>query len=291
MKRKMIILGMFVILPLMAADFPEVKGWKREGKVRTYNPGNLWEYINGAAELFLAYGFESLQSCDLSQKKLVVTVDIYDMGDPLHAFGVFNTERPRDTKPLAIGAAGIVSPPYQCLLLKGTRYIKVNMYEGEIDEATGKVLLQALANALPGGDDVPEALTSLPQKDKKEGSEGFVKEGYLGLSELSNCIFADYKGKGDSEFQYFRMILGGKETVQSAWDRINAKWNATKLKDYPVLYKEIPYKGIVGVIRTDDELFGVTERGASHEQYYPVRCDDGNDRMCVLHVPIGRWFF
>ncbi len=250
---------MIVILPLMAADFPKVKGWKRESKVKTYNPGDLWEYINGAAELFLAYGFQSLQSCDLSQKKLVVTVDIYDMGDPLHAFGVFNTERPRDTKPLSIGMAGIVSPPYQCLLLKGTHYVKINMYEGEIDEATGKALLQALADALPGGDDVPEVLTSLPQKDKKEGSEGFVKEGYLGLSELSNCIFADYQGKGDSEFQYFRMILGAKETGQSVWDRISTKWKAKKIKDCPVLYKEIPYKGIVGIIRTDDGLFGVTD--------------------------------
>lgn len=259
MKRIMIFFLMMVVCPSMAGDFPKVKGWKPVGEVMTYNAGNLWEYINGAAELFLAYGFQSLRSCDLSHKDLVVTVDIYDMGTRLNAFGVYNTERPRQTKPLSIGAAGIVSPPYQCLLLKDVNYVKVNMYEGEIDEATGKALLQALAAALPGGNEYPVELKGLPEEGKKLGSEGFVKEGYLGLGELNNCVFADYEGKGDSEYQYFHMLLGPKESSKSIWEKLEAKWKATKVEDHPVLFKQIPYKGIVGVILTDKGIFGVTD--------------------------------
>ena len=261
MKRIMIASFLLMSIPfsLTAADFPKVKGWKPVSEVRTYKPGNLWEYINGAAELFLAYGFQSLQSCDLSSKNLIVTVDIYNMGTPLNAFGVYSTERPRESKTLSIGVEGIVSPPYQCLLLKDVNYVKVNMYEGEIDEATGKALLEAISNALPGSDDHPEELTLLPSNGRIPGSEGFVKEGYLGLTELTHCVFADYKEKSASEYQYFHMVPGPKETTESVWKRLTSKWKATEVEKYPILYKSIPYKGIVGVILTDKGIFGVTD--------------------------------
>ena len=53
------------VLSAQAEDFPKLKGWTPVSEVSTYEPENLWEYINGAAELFLAYGFQFLRSCDL----------------------------------------------------------------------------------------------------------------------------------------------------------------------------------------------------------------------------------
>ena len=38
------------------SGFPEVEGWTQAGEVRVYNADNLWEYINGAAVLFVEYG-------------------------------------------------------------------------------------------------------------------------------------------------------------------------------------------------------------------------------------------
>jgi hypothetical protein len=36
-------------------------GWKWDGKESTYNSRTVFDYINGAAELYLAYGFQRLK--------------------------------------------------------------------------------------------------------------------------------------------------------------------------------------------------------------------------------------
>ena len=44
----------------LAALFPELDGWSRDGTTELFLPDTLYEHINGAAENFLAYGFEQL---------------------------------------------------------------------------------------------------------------------------------------------------------------------------------------------------------------------------------------
>ena len=108
-----------------ASVFPEVNGWAQTGEVLTYDADNLWEYINGAAELFVEYDVQTCRTADLSAGDLTVTVDLYDMGTPLNAFGIFVRERPVAGAPLPNATEATVSPPYQALLLKGTTYVKV----------------------------------------------------------------------------------------------------------------------------------------------------------------------
>ncbi|MBU0985670.1 MAG: hypothetical protein KKH68_00325, partial [Proteobacteria bacterium] len=72
-----------------ALPLPE---WKLAEQPYRYIPPNLYEYINGAAEFFIAYGFTELAGANyapVSGDKDTVTVDIYDMGNKLNAFGVF----------------------------------------------------------------------------------------------------------------------------------------------------------------------------------------------------------
>ena len=47
---------------LFAADdlFPEIQGWKLRVEKMAYTSLNLWELINGAAELYLSYDFQDL---------------------------------------------------------------------------------------------------------------------------------------------------------------------------------------------------------------------------------------
>ena len=40
--------------------FPDIAGMYKTGLPNTYIPENLYEYINGAAESYLAYGFQEL---------------------------------------------------------------------------------------------------------------------------------------------------------------------------------------------------------------------------------------
>jgi len=249
---------LLIISPLHAIDFPEIKGWKPVSEVLNYNPDNLYEYINGAADQFIAYGFQELLSRDVSSESLQVTVDIYDMGIRLNAFGMYKTERPRDQQVLAIGTEAFVSPPYQCLLFKENYYVKVNAFEGEITNDNGKPLLEAIAKVLPGEVGYPKELQLLPEVDKIPDSESFTRQAFLGLTELTNCVYAKYQD-GEKEFKYFVMIPSGQETKQSIWEKLVKKWKNLDYGKFAVLTKEIPYIGISGVVLTDRKIIGVSD--------------------------------
>ena len=260
MKTMNLILFMIVIFisPLQATDFPDIKGWKPVSEVLSYNPDNLYEYINGAADQFINYGFQELLSRDLSSESLQVTIDIYDMGTRLNAFGMYKTERPKDQKALAIGTEAYVSPPYQCLLFKDNYYVKVNAFDGEITNDNGKPLLEAIAKALPGEVDYPTELQLLPSTGKIPDSESFTRQAFLGLTELNNCVYANYKN-GEKEFKYFVIIPIGKETKESIWKRLSEKWKKLDHEKFPVLAKKVPYVGITGLMFTEKKIIGVTD--------------------------------
>ena len=258
MKKRILVLGLCFSVTIWAADFPKLKGWKPASEVVVYHPGNLWEYINGAAEQFLSFGFQELMYRDLSRKDLVVTVHIYDMGGPLNAYGIYTAERSDETVRHAIGGEAVVLPPYQCLLLKGAYYVKIDAYEGEISEETGLDLVTVVANALPGQDGFPEELRRLPEKDKIEGTERYARESYLGLGELQGCVYAKYRSEG-TEFQRFFIGSGSEFTAENAEEVLGEKWKPRKWKGQSVLSREVPYRGIVGLMLTGEGWVGVAD--------------------------------
>ncbi len=74
--------------------FPEVTGWKRSAEIQTFSPKTLFEYIDGAADLYLTYDFEELKVAEYqNEKKASVTVDVYFHKTPTNAFGIYSQER------------------------------------------------------------------------------------------------------------------------------------------------------------------------------------------------------
>ena len=71
--------------------FPStVLGWTLSAAVDSYTPENLYEYIDGASELYISYGFTKLISRKyekLGQPEIVV--DFFDMCSSDNAFGIF----------------------------------------------------------------------------------------------------------------------------------------------------------------------------------------------------------
>jgi hypothetical protein len=239
------------------SDFPEVEGWTLASEVLTYDADNLWEYINGAAELFVQYDVQTCRTADLTSGDLVVTVDLYDMGSPLNAFGVFKQENPGGP-PLAGATLAVVSLPYQALLLEGATYAKVNAIEGELTDASGRELLEALARALPGEPTLPAELGLLPEEGKVAGSEGYQRQAFLGLSELPGCVYADYSGPADATWQGFVVVPPAGSSPTSVWEALAADWATLEERGLTVLYREIPYRGLVGVTVVDGSIVGAS---------------------------------
>lgn len=76
-------------------SFPnETAGWRWDGKKTRYNFRTLFDYINGAAELYLAYGFQNLDVRRLEKPgQPPIIVEVYEMESPEDAYGVFSFER------------------------------------------------------------------------------------------------------------------------------------------------------------------------------------------------------
>jgi len=251
--------------------FPEIDGWARASEVQMFAADNLWEYINGAAELFVEYELETCHTGDLEADGLVVTVDYYNMGTPLNAFGVYVRERPDPGISLPGATEALISPPYQALLLKGSRYVKVNVFEGELTETNGRALLEAIANALPGPTEYPTELDLLPTTGRVDGTAGFQREGFLGLTELTDCLYAEYSDAGEEPWQGFAMLPSAHASVDAIWERLNAAWESREHDGQTVLFREIPYRGLVGVIQTANGIVGAS--GATDQEQLLAKLD------------------
>lgn len=242
------------------SGFPAVEGWTQAGEARIYNAENLWEYIDGAAVLFVEYGVRTCMTADLSAAGVAVTVDLYDMASPLQAVGVFKTESAGESVDLTGATIAAFAPPYQALMVKGNTYAKVNAYEGELTEAEGRRLLQGLAAALPGETAMPQEFSLLPEAGKVSGSEGYQPVSYLGLAELTSCLYADYEGTDGDVWEGFVVL---PSAAASVWDALADRWQTLEHDGHTILFREVPYSGLVGITRTDAGVFGVS--GAADE--------------------------
>ena len=242
------------------SGFPEVEGWTQAGEVRVYNAETLWEYINGAAELFVEYRVRTCTTADMVAAGVSLTVDLYEMASPLGAVGVFKRESAGGGVNLTGATVAALAPPYQARMVKGNTYVKVNVFEGELTESEGRRLLQGLAASLPGEAVMPQEFSLLPEEGKVAASEGYQPVSLLSLAELTDCLYAQYEGSEGETWEGFVVLPSAASDV---WDALADRWESFEHDGLTVLFREVPYSGLVGVTRTDSGMFGVS--GAADE--------------------------
>jgi hypothetical protein len=145
-------------------------------------------------------------------------------------------------------------------MAKDRFYVKVDVYDGALDDATGRVVLENIAESLPGSYGMPDEFAALPTNGRVAGSERFTREAFLGLRELERCVSAEYMGGRT----VFAVLPSAGSDVDATWQELSSKWNAIDADGgAPVLAKKVPYTGLVGVTRKDDAMVGVV--GAEDE--------------------------
>jgi len=183
-----------------------------------------------------------------------VTVDLYQMASPLGALGVFRRESSEGDVDITGATLAALSLPYQALIVKGDTYVKVSVYEGELTESAGRRLVQGLAASLRGESVMPEEFALLPEEGRVAGSEGYHPGSFLGLEELTDCVYADYERSEDQKWGGFVVLPAAADEV---WDVLAGRWESREIDGGTILYREVPYSGLVGVTRTDSGMFGV----------------------------------
>lgn len=107
----MLPIALFSILAIgmthsMAEIMPPEKilGWKVHGKVETYSRETIYDYIDGAGEIYLAYDFSGLLvQRYIKPKSPEIVLEIFDMGSPEDAFGIFSHGQGRQKGDAGIG--------------------------------------------------------------------------------------------------------------------------------------------------------------------------------------------
>jgi hypothetical protein len=244
-----------------AAQPAPAVGWNATGEARSYDATNLWDAINGAADGYLAYGFVGLTVQDYSTDGATVTVEIYDQGSALGAFGVYRRDRPPEPIPLAVGAEALITSPHHCAMLAGAHYVQARAIEGQLDEASCRGLFLGLLGTLPGPHDLPAELLLLPVADRVAGSEGFTKTSFLGLSELSNCLHAEYRASDGKTYQLFAFVESAGRDKDAIWSALEAQWKPVDKDGVQALHRSVPYKGEVVAIRAGTGIFGISAAG------------------------------
>ncbi len=125
-----------------ATLFPEsgeVSGWAKSGQVRTFEAGNLWEYIDGDAERYIQAGVNKTLTSDYRyQDKVDAVADIYQMAAPAGAQKIFSTESSTDSQPVQVGDEGRL---YKSSLVfrKGSYLVRLTAYEESPEVSKGLI--------------------------------------------------------------------------------------------------------------------------------------------------------
>ncbi|MGW8265798.1 MAG: DUF6599 family protein [Longimicrobiales bacterium] len=181
-----------------------IGAWVRQDDPVRYDRETIFDYINGAGEVYRSYAFghvdvERYQGPEGEK----VTVEIFDMGTPADAFGVFSYAREDEQE--GIGAGFERKGSILCFW-QDRYYVCVAMELEHVDP--GPVLedvARGISGALPPGGDRPPLVGALPPEGLIPFSDRYfhlhqtlnynyylMRENVLNLSPQTNAVLARY---------------------------------------------------------------------------------------------------
>ena len=222
-----------------AAKLPaQVGEWKKPPKPVVYDRETLFDYIDGGAELYLAFGFQGATTFEYTAgKDDEIKVDIFDMGSPRGAFGVFAHGRESVAAEVGQGSeygGGLLT------FWKHRWFVSVLGYpETEAKRKASYRIARAIAALIPENGSPPAILGALPRPGLIEASvrtfyhhllqndyASFSHDNPLGIGEQTDAVLAryvrqderhvlllvDYPAESDAkkaQRSFARSVLGG----------------------------------------------------------------------------------
>ena len=172
-------------------------GWRQMGPVETFAADNLYEKINGRAEQYLAYDVLGLACLSLAEPDgQFIDLFVYDMGQPLHAFGIFSVERAPDQPTADLGRESYRAES-SFFFWKGQHYVQVlSSDRTEPLRQIATEIARLLDSRLAGDDGEIWGLALLPEEDRRPGTVQYFKRDALSLDFLANAFTATYLQDG-----------------------------------------------------------------------------------------------
>lgn len=275
---------LMMMAPALAAEAPIesllpgpgfADGWVIDGKAKQYTEENLYVYINGEAELYLPYGFQVLASALYVRKgdaKTGLVADIYRMGSPLDAFGIYANYRDPDAKAARVGADGFADES-QLLFFKERYFVRLSASgTASLDRAVYLACGEDIAKKIPGSTAVPPEVGLLNVPGVVPRTEKYVAQSVLGYSFFPRGLTADARVREETVRLFVVMEKSPEaaaralESYTASLKEAGAKPEVTKGPTGTTLVANDPmYKGVmvqqkggylVGVARLADARKG-----------------------------------
>jgi hypothetical protein len=186
----------------------KIGGWEASGKDRAFNRQTLYDYMDGGAEVYLAFDFrEAFSRKYAGPGGRELTLDIFDMGSSEEAFGAFSCDR--EDSGVGIGQESEFGPGL--LRFWQGRYFVAIMASSDDETAAGAILelgKEAVKPlGLPGAK--PDLVAFLPAESLRPERTSYFhsvvnlnnrffvsSENILRLGRSTDCVFAEYAAVG-----------------------------------------------------------------------------------------------
>ncbi len=186
-----------------------VGAWKQSGPDKHFDSGNLYDHIDGGAELFISYNFKEAVSRTYKKGgEAEITVDIFDMNQPKNAFGVFTHSR--ETVDHTVGQDCQI---YQDAIIfwKNRYYVAITCFKCPDDiQSTILSMANYISRAIGAGGSLPAIISRLPKKGLYEESilyfnhyawqnafYYFGDENYFNIDSDTDAVLARYDQAGE----------------------------------------------------------------------------------------------
>jgi hypothetical protein len=263
------------ILPL-----PECgKGWALEGKATTYGPDDLYNYIDGEAELFIPYGFSVLATGAYEKKGgdgTAIVADVYKMGTLLDAYGIYAYYRNPDAELVKAGAEGFVEES-QLMFYQDRYFVRLNASgTGNPEKSAFLACAGAIAQKLPGPARIPEELDVLKAAPVVARSERYIAKSVIGYRFFTRGLTADTT-IGATQAKIFVVFL---DTSKSAGEALEAYIRSLKEAGKE---PRLTGAGTEITLEVQDPLYkGVTVRQVGRYLLGVARCDDRTAALKII---------
>jgi hypothetical protein len=265
--------GLFILFATVSftygqeSFFPQLSGWKITQDDPVYDANNLWDAIDGAADLYLEYGFVDLHIARyISSDSIEVKAELYKHASDIDAYGMYSQERDTGYNFIPVGVQGYLQ---QGVLnfLTGSYYVKLSTYQtGSKAQEAMLAIGKQLSRHVSQNNAMPRLFQVFPGEGKIPNTEQYVARNFLGYSFLNSTYTALYKNS--TVFKVFVIESTAPEKAKAMLKEfLSAVSKGSERTPHPDQYQiHDPHNGEIILRIINQYVFGV------------INCSDGKVR-------------
>ncbi len=164
------------------------RGWRTAEPVRVIGPQNLYEEIDGEAELYLPYSFRELRVAILApadRPAAQVRLELYRHGSSRDAYGIYSQYRFPGQETTRVGSSEAIASGSSLDFFRGEYFVRIRAAGRQVSRGDLERLGKDLAALLPGSASFPREAEALRIPGSAPGPVAFHRRAMLGYEALA----------------------------------------------------------------------------------------------------------